>query len=168
MPKASARDSMARKGRIAIPWLERLGRTLMFVVVLGMVLSVFAGRAEARRAAWYNNRHYSLSFSMGYEFSRSWNNRGGKISQFRQVYNLGHTGYVFDPRLVTYGTSLSFADTMGVENSNAHSDSVGFSLRVTLFQGINRDKGISMWKYAPSPIGLNYTIGKTFGGRWCN
>jgi hypothetical protein len=159
LPKALAQDKKALKRRLVTTGLKCLGRTLAAILLLSLTLLLFTESAEAQRLSWWAKRMYTLKLKVSYTYENEW---GDKIikdgSRFTQSYRLTHRGYIVDPRLVNYETGIRFNDRSVLDGLGSSYSSTGFNVRVTLFESIQRGKGLKMWKYVPSPIVLKYSL----------
>ncbi len=98
----------------------------------------------------------SISGSVKLSYARYWGDTP-EMSSFVQSYTLQSQGFVVDPRLVRFslGTNLSY--NMREGNNEDDTWLTGFNMSASMFNNINRNRGIKLWRYVPSPVVFGYS-----------
>jgi hypothetical protein len=115
---------------------------------------VWTDKVEAQRDwRWANT--YSLGGSVGVSYSQIFGDSEG--SALSHGYSLGFGGPVVDRRLMTFSTGFSWSDASGKDDmAGGDQREWGASIETSFFNQINRNRGLKLWKYVPSPLTLMY------------
>ncbi len=110
-------------------------------------------------------RFTSIRGSTRLSYQKVWGNSDSAES-FAQLYSLEATGFYIDPRLAMFsvGADLKYDINKGTHDGDSSAESfedgnewlTGAHLRVSMLNNINRDRGIKLWRYLPSPVVFGY------------
>ncbi|MBI4823063.1 MAG: hypothetical protein HY805_02380 [Nitrospirae bacterium] len=140
---------------------HRFGIKSVFLLALifGFALSFLPENAEAQRLRNRNQfyRNYTLSAGVAFQYNTEWGT-AGKGSSFIQTYSAGLSGYVFDPRLVSFGLTSSFSNRQSGSSGASESYSIkGLNFTMSFLNAINPNRGVKLWNYVPRPIILRFS-----------
>jgi len=98
----------------------------------------------------------SITGSATLAYTREWDDVGSG-QRFSQHYLLGTTGFYIDPRLATFniGTDLEYDIHKG-SYGNENERLAGANIQVSMLNRINRNRGLRLWRYLPSPVVFGY------------
>ena len=143
--------------------LKRAGKKLVVLLLLlaGTPFCLPATRADALhiRPDWRLLRRYYLDFSatLAYEKGFDYN----KYSAFTQYYQANLMGYIYDPRLATFNLRGYYNDRSvsgtNLDNVLGSYDSGGVDLNINLFEYVDPNRGIPLWRYVPRPTILRFS-----------
>jgi hypothetical protein len=130
-------------------------RIMFLAVLMTSGFFILPEDANALRIAKRYPKVYTLSLSVSGIYSKTWTETRSS-STFTQAYNLNFTGYAVDPRLAYFTFHGTYSDKSlsgDYDKSKVKATTVyGFDMHATLFQGINENRGLKLWKKIPRPI----------------
>lgn len=124
--------------------------TLFFTFMVGVGLLCFASSLHA--AGEYLPKRYTLRGDLGLTYEKKWTEQTDlDLTRFTHSYNLGLSGYVVDPRLITFDVDTNFNEE--VNDPGENNDSYGFH---TSLNFLNRPARRGFFSHFPRPIILNF------------
>jgi len=113
----------------------------------------FVSSAEARTVRYFPIR--GIDFNVGLSYGKvSGDHREGET--FRQEYGFSLNGFAVDPRLLSYDFDLGFSSESNDGYYGKDKWLTRTGLKLSFFNGINRERGLKLWRYVPSPLVLRY------------
>jgi hypothetical protein len=129
-------------------------RVFSTLCALVLFTCAWANSVEAR-GDWRWQNTYTLRGSINLSYQSKFGD--GEGDSFGQTYGVGFSGFVLDRRLMTFGMGGFWTDASGDGDFADSEKSIwGFNVQTSFFNRIDRNRGLKLWKYVPSPFILSY------------
>lgn len=137
-----------------------MNRFCIFWLLLFLICPLLYSRAaEAYQPSVYYrsySKYYLLSGDVGFAYDRRWTDSSEATDRFHHFYRLGLSGFVVDPRLMTFDLSSNF--TQEVPNAGDTLNWYGVS---GSFSFLNEQVRRGMLRHFPQPIQLRFAYSKS-------